>query len=110
MGKKEIIVQMHYTVKNKQTNKTSQCNISADRIGHNCQILEKIIYHIDKRKCRKWEMSYNWQGSLKLKTTLPTKKNNEVQMISLKLITSPKLLGKKKTTTAVLYGHPEKNR
>lgn len=55
-------------------------------------------------------MSYNWQGSLKLKTTLPTKKNNEVQMISLKLITSPKLLGKKKTTTAVLYGHPEKNR
>ena len=88
---------MRYTVKKKKKKKnTSYCNISPDIIGHNCQILEKIIYHIDKRKCRKCEISYNWQGSLKLKTTLPTKKNNEVQMISLKLITSPKLLGEKK--------------
>lgn len=55
----------------------------------------KIIYHTDKRKCRKCEISYNWQGSLKLKPTLPTKNHNEVQMLSLKLITSLKQLGEK---------------
>lgn len=87
-----------YSKKNK-----TQCNISADRIGHNCQILDKIIYHTDKRKCRKCEISYNWQGNLKLKPTLPTKKHNEVQMISLKLITVPKLLEKKQKTEQQSY-------